>query len=243
MANVVLIVDDDRDWRDRLEDWAAKFGWSSVLTGDPRAGLEAIYALGPTALVLDLRLKTEKEGNFLGWLLAEQAMICSVPIVIVTGYAKQAAGAVSQYEEGVVAFFDKGSVTEQVFHTGLLRAIQATEQRKLPQGQRKLEMIRSVGTYVSGATGTRIPNPNTASVRWLLLNAFSDEEITTFCFDCFRPVYDKFAEGMSFPFKVHLLIEYCDRHGEIAKLLPLVKKHNPAKYAEFEALLGANPNL
>lgn len=240
MADVVLIVDDDRDWRDRLENWAAEFGCSCVLTSDLRAGLEAIYALRPTALVLDLRLKTEEEGNFLGWLLAEQAMICSVPILIVTGYAKQAADTVSQYEEGVVAFFDKGSVTEQVFHAGLLRAIQATEQRKLPQGQRKLEMIRSVGTYVSGATGATIPNPDTASVRWLLLNAYSNEEFTTFCFDYFRSVYDKFAEGMSFPLKVHLLIEYCDRHGEIAKLLPLVKKHNQAKYTEFESLTRAD---
>ena len=41
----------------------------------------------------------------------------------------------------------------------------------------------------------------------------SDEELTTFCFDCYRPVYEEFTAGMSRTGKVQLLVAYCERHG------------------------------
>ena len=45
---------------------------------------------------------------------------------------------------------------------------------------------------------------NTAAVRELLMAAFSDEELTTFCYDNFRPVYEEFATGMSRTQKVQI---------------------------------------
>ena len=44
-------------------------------------------------------------------------------------------------------------------------------------------------------------------MRELLTAAFSDEELTTFCFDNFRPVYEEFATGMSRTQKVQMLVD------------------------------------
>ena len=75
---------------------------------------------------------------------------------------------------------------------------------------------------------------NTAAVRELLMAAFSDEELTTFCFDNFRPVYEEFATGMSRTQKVQMLVEYCERRGEMAELLARVERANPYQYARFK---------
>ena len=77
------------------------------------------------------------------------------------------------------------------------------------------------------------PAINTAAVRELLMAAFSDEELTTFCYDNFRPVYEEFAMGMSRTQKVQMLVEHCERRGEMAKLLARVEQTNPYQYGRF----------
>ena len=74
---------------------------------------------------------------------------------------------------------------------------------------------------------------NTAAVRELLMAAFSDEELMTFCFDDFRPVYEEFTTGMSRTGKVQRLVESCDRRGETEKLLARVEQANPYQYDRF----------
>ena len=64
--------------------------------------------------------------------------------------------------------------------------------------------------------------------------AFSDEELTTFCYDNFRPVYEEFATGMSRTQKVQMLVAYCERRGEMAELLARVERANPYQYARFK---------
>ena len=81
------------------------------------------------------------------------------------------------------------------------------------------------------------PAYNTAVVRELLMAAFSDEELTTFCFDNFRPVYEEFTTGMSRTLKVQLLLDYCVRRGQMAELLPRVERTNPYQYARFRGRL------
>jgi hypothetical protein len=83
------------------------------------------------------------------------------------------------------------------------------------------------------------PAFNTAAVRELLMAAFSDEELATFCFDNFRPVYEEFVAGMSRTQKVQLLVAYCERRGEMAKLLAQVEYVNPYQYVRLEARLGS----
>ena len=77
------------------------------------------------------------------------------------------------------------------------------------------------------------PAYNTAAVRELLLAVFSDEELTNFCFDNFRPVYEEFTTGMGRTQKVQLLVAYCERRGQMAELLARVGRANPYQYARF----------
>jgi hypothetical protein len=83
------------------------------------------------------------------------------------------------------------------------------------------------------------PGWNTSVIRDLLTAAFSDEELTTLCFDHFRPVYEDFASGMSKGQKIQRLLDHCARQGQIDPLLVLVQKRNPAQYARLKLFLKA----
>jgi hypothetical protein len=83
------------------------------------------------------------------------------------------------------------------------------------------------------------PGWNTSAIRDLLTASFSDEELTTLCFDHFRPVYEDFASGMSKGQKIQRLLDHCERQGQIDPLLVLVQKRNPAQYARFKSSLKA----
>ncbi|GEM_PF-2457975 len=73
--------------------------------------------------------------------------------------------------------------------------------------------------------------PVSADIRRFLTEAFSDEEITTLCFDQFRPVYDTFAGGMTKGQKIQLLIEHCERHDEWPALLSALQRERPRQFA------------
>lgn len=95
-----------------------------------------------------------------------------------------------------------------------------------------------------GAPPPPVPPPapvqpafDTAAVRELLMAAFSDEELTTFCYDNFRPVYEEFAGGMSRSQKVQRLVETCERKGQLAELLARVERLNPYQYGRFRSRL------
>ncbi len=82
------------------------------------------------------------------------------------------------------------------------------------------------------------PKWNTAVIRDLLNAAFNDEELTTFCFDYFRPVQDDFATGMSKGQKVQRLLDHCTRQDQIDDLLAAVRKANSKQYQRFEGHCG-----
>jgi outer membrane protein assembly factor BamB len=75
---------------------------------------------------------------------------------------------------------------------------------------------------------------NTAVIRSLLIAAFSDEELTTLCFDHFRRVYEDFSTGMSKGQKIQLLLDHCMRHNRMTELLDSVKRRNPAQHGRFQ---------
>lgn len=105
-------------------------------------------------------------------------------------------------------------------------------------------LIRALGgTPPSAAGPIEPPTPprpafDTAAVRELLLAAFSDEELTTFCYDYFRAVYDEFTVGMSRSAKAQRLVEHCERQGQMAALLAHVERLNPYQYGRFRARIG-----
>ena len=78
---------------------------------------------------------------------------------------------------------------------------------------------------------------NTAALRDLLGAAFSNEELTTLCFDHFRPVYEEFAGGMSKGQKIQRLLDYCLRREQVDDLLAAVREANPVQYRRYEEKL------
>jgi len=80
---------------------------------------------------------------------------------------------------------------------------------------------------------------DTAVVRALLTAALDDEELTTLCYDHFSPVYEEFSVGMSKRQKIQRLLEHCECHVQMDKLLELIQKHNPAQYARFKGRLSS----
>ena len=78
---------------------------------------------------------------------------------------------------------------------------------------------------------------STANIRDFLTKYFSDEELTTLCFDHFREVYESFASGITKGQKVQLLLDHCQRHESLPDLLAMLRKERPAQYAQQ---LGSN---
>jgi hypothetical protein len=78
---------------------------------------------------------------------------------------------------------------------------------------------------------------DTNTIRQLLHEALDDEGLTALCYDYFRDVYEAFAAGMSKYDKVQNLIEYCDRQGQLDKLLDQVRQLNPYQYEQFRSQL------
>ncbi len=79
----------------------------------------------------------------------------------------------------------------------------------------------------------------TSDMRNLLTKAFSDEEITTLCFDHFRAVYENFSTGMSKGQKIQHLLDYCERRKEWPVLLTLLHRERPEQFAAFLDASGA----
>lgn len=80
-----------------------------------------------------------------------------------------------------------------------------------------------------------LPEHDTVTIRRLLFDAFSDEELMAFCFDHFQSLYQDFASGMSKSEKVQRVLDYCARHGQFDRLLELVEEKNPYQYGRYMA--------
>jgi hypothetical protein len=101
--------------------------------------------------------------------------------------------------------------------------------------------INVSGDYVEGrspgSAPTGAPTWNRAALRDLLTSALDDQELTGLCFDHFDPVYQIFSDGMKKSDKVQTLLDYCIRQARVQELLDLVRRRNPAQYAQFERRL------
>ena len=74
---------------------------------------------------------------------------------------------------------------------------------------------------------------NISAVRKLLRKAFSDEELSIFCYDYFREVYHNFAIGMTLSWKGQLLIEYCERKSLFNFLLARIRDVNETQFMRY----------
>jgi len=76
-----------------------------------------------------------------------------------------------------------------------------------------------------------------AVVRALLNDALSDEELTTLCFDHFRPVYDTFSAGMARTAKIQHLLEYVEKRQQVGRLIECVEEVNAPQVAAYRGRL------
>jgi hypothetical protein len=80
-----------------------------------------------------------------------------------------------------------------------------------------------------------------AIIRELVEAAFSEEDLSNFCFDHYFSVYEQFTAGQTKSTRVRLLITYAEKNNLIDDLLTRIKQKNPHKYGEFESRLEASP--
>jgi len=79
-----------------------------------------------------------------------------------------------------------------------------------------------------------------ATIRGLLLAAFSPEDLRRFCLDrpTFQPIVDKFGPGHGLDDMVDRVIDYCRTRSLWKEFLAEVKEERPAAYAPFAPELG-----
>jgi hypothetical protein len=81
-----------------------------------------------------------------------------------------------------------------------------------------------------------MPNYDTGAIRNLLTEVFPDaDEIEFFCDDYFKEI--KFEADMALKKRAHALTQYCAQNNLLDKLLALVQKKNPTKYADLSSTL------
>jgi hypothetical protein len=78
-----------------------------------------------------------------------------------------------------------------------------------------------------------VPDWDLSAIRQLLDRAFGSEELQTFCFDHFYPVYENFSGGMSKSQMIRQLVDYCVHHEQIETLVQRIREENPRQYANF----------
>lgn len=74
--------------------------------------------------------------------------------------------------------------------------------------------------------------PSSAEIRQFLFEFFSDDELTSLCFDYFPQVYDDFAASMTKQHKTRMLLEYCQHRELVPNLIGALQRARPEVYAE-----------
>jgi hypothetical protein len=80
---------------------------------------------------------------------------------------------------------------------------------------------------------TRSPVPTNKTLRQLVEDVLSDDELSDLCQDKFPKVYNQFTTGQTKPQRIRFLVEYVERQRENSKLLSAIEQINQAAYAEF----------
>ncbi|MCB0196879.1 MAG: hypothetical protein KDJ65_33320 [Anaerolineae bacterium] len=85
---------------------------------------------------------------------------------------------------------------------------------------------------------------NSKKIRAVLREGFTDDELNRLCYDesDFKPFLDELGQDISKDRVIDKLIKYAERKELIAKLLPLIKKHNPNKYEKYEPYIEPTDN-
>ena len=83
---------------------------------------------------------------------------------------------------------------------------------------------------------------DTGVIRQLLDAAFDDEELLTFAYDYFRPVYAEMRPGLSKRMRIQMLIESAERDNRLDYLLDQVARARPNEYRQFSKRFEIGPS-
>ena len=78
---------------------------------------------------------------------------------------------------------------------------------------------------------------STEVIREFIIEVFTDQELTLFCEDYFKPVVPQFGDGINTVWKARILVRYCERVGEIPVLLEKLKEKRSTRYEEYRERL------
>jgi len=132
----------------------------------------------------------------------------------------------------------------------LLRSIQAahfTGNNKTwdLEMSRLLEALDAPNKVSPVAQSASIPKntelKDTGIIRQLLDSAFDEEELLTFAYDYFRPVYAEMQPGLSKRMRIQMLIESAERQGRLDYLLDQVALARPNEYRQFSKRFEIGP--
>lgn len=116
-TDVILIVEDDKDWRNIIKSLIEKnFELTCKTTKNYQSSIKLLKTVTPLALILDLNLDDNKfdESLWIGWRLAELAREKNIPIIIITGYPRDDRIARAFKSFKVVDFFDKKNFANRI---------------------------------------------------------------------------------------------------------------------------------
>jgi Effector-associated domain 7/TIR domain len=86
-----------------------------------------------------------------------------------------------------------------------------------------------------------------AVLRRLIEEAFTDEDLRTFCFDHFREVESQFTSGQTKGQRVLSLIRYAETRSQLPKLIEAIRRARPETFRKFEPhairLTMSNPGV
>lgn len=84
------------------------------------------------------------------------------------------------------------------------------------------------------SNGDPEPSYHLPQIRKFLVNALSDADLNSLCLDHFEKVYDSFADTMSKPQKINLLLDHCKRNFKMETLLSAMNEANPDLFERYQ---------
>jgi two-component system alkaline phosphatase synthesis response regulator PhoP len=85
----ILLVDDDRDFRDALQIILESHGYTVRTAGNRPEALEALKVKRPDLIILDVMMTTDTEGFDLAYELKNKPGLKDLPIILLTSFLEK----------------------------------------------------------------------------------------------------------------------------------------------------------
>jgi len=85
----ILLVDDDRDFRDALQIILENHGYTVQTAGNRPEALEALKVKRPDLIILDVMMTTDTEGFDLAYEIRKEYGVGDLPIILLTSFLEK----------------------------------------------------------------------------------------------------------------------------------------------------------